>query len=261
MGPRDDRQCPQQGRLSHAGAPGRSRAPMVPELRDEATLRHGPGGTARRALSLWLTARDDDRPLCGAPGSAAARSPSAYPVGSSSLEGRRGRERPIPAGPSTGQTQRAVRRPPRRQPPPGVTPWREGTTAGHREDLATGCWLWVGPTFWDGYGRAHERGREGRQMRAHRLYYERHVGAIPKGTELDHLCGNRRCVNPAHLQPVPHIVNCQRGRKSKLTAEIVRAIRARYSAGGITQAELEREYGIASGTVCRIMQGTYWRNV
>lgn len=47
--------------------------------------------------------------------------------------------------------------------------------------------------------------------RAHRLTYEALVGEIPEGLELDHLCRIRRCVNPAHLEPVTHRVNILRG--------------------------------------------------
>lgn len=46
---------------------------------------------------------------------------------------------------------------------------------------------------------------------AHRFSYEILVGPIPEGMELDHLCKNRRCVNPAHLEPVTHHENLIRG--------------------------------------------------
>lgn len=46
---------------------------------------------------------------------------------------------------------------------------------------------------------------------AHRLSYELFVGPIPDGYELDHLCRNRGCVNPAHLEAVTHRVNVLRG--------------------------------------------------
>jgi len=47
--------------------------------------------------------------------------------------------------------------------------------------------------------------------RAHRLSYEELVTEIPSGLELDHLCRNPACVNPWHLEPVPHRVNVLRG--------------------------------------------------
>lgn len=46
---------------------------------------------------------------------------------------------------------------------------------------------------------------------AHRVVYETVVGPVPEGLELDHLCRNRGCVNPAHLEPVTHQENMRRG--------------------------------------------------
>jgi HNH endonuclease len=66
------------------------------------------------------------------------------------------------------------------------------------------CWLWNGAMHNNGYGRVG-------QMYAHRYAYRLLVGDIPSGREIDHLCGNRRCVNPAHLEPVSHHENLLRG--------------------------------------------------
>lgn len=68
----------------------------------------------------------------------------------------------------------------------------------------TGCWLWLGAVS-NGYGRAL-----GGKL-AHRLMYEREVGAVPDGLDLDHLCRVRSCVNPAHLEPVTRRENLLRG--------------------------------------------------
>jgi hypothetical protein len=51
----------------------------------------------------------------------------------------------------------------------------------------------------------------GAQRLAHRLVYEKLVGPIPDGVELDHVCRRRLCVNPAHLDPVTHRINVLRG--------------------------------------------------
>ena len=67
-----------------------------------------------------------------------------------------------------------------------------------------GCWEWIGAKGTGGYGRF-------RHAPAHRVMYERLVGPIPAGLQIDHLCRNRDCVNPAHLEPVTQTVNILRG--------------------------------------------------
>ena len=73
----------------------------------------------------------------------------------------------------------------------------------------TACWVWQRARTRTGYGQAFD----GRMMRpAHRVYYEREHGEVPRGLVLDHLCRIRACVNPAHLEPVTHRENVLRGR-------------------------------------------------
>lgn len=72
----------------------------------------------------------------------------------------------------------------------------------------SGCWLWLGEIDRGGYGRCNIQGRT---IGAHRVIYELEKGPIPPRLTLDHLCRVRSCVNPNHLEPVPHQVNCQRG--------------------------------------------------
>lgn len=75
-----------------------------------------------------------------------------------------------------------------------------------------GCWLWMGATNEGGYGNISTGGRaQRRAVLVHRLSFELHVGPIPTGLHLDHLCRRRNCVNPAHLEPVTCRENLARG--------------------------------------------------
>src|SRR6185369_17164459 len=78
----------------------------------------------------------------------------------------------------------------------------------------TGCWLWTGPIKPSGYPNVFEY--RGARQPAHRHFYERFVGPIPVGLDLDHLCRTRRCVNPAHLEPVTRLENMRRARTAAL---------------------------------------------
>jgi hypothetical protein len=78
-----------------------------------------------------------------------------------------------------------------------------------------GCWLWR-DTLRGGYARFTVGSRANKTtFSAHRFAYERLVGSIPEGLELDHLCRHRQCVNPWHLEPVTHLQNIQRGNSGK----------------------------------------------
>lgn len=79
-----------------------------------------------------------------------------------------------------------------------------------QKSVASRCWVWTGGSFRDGYGQFHPYGWR-RKVQAHRYAYELLVGPIPEGLTLDHLCRNRSCVNPHHLEPVTHRVNILRG--------------------------------------------------
>lgn len=70
-----------------------------------------------------------------------------------------------------------------------------------------GCWVWQGSVDSGGYGNLHLGGSHSSHVVAYRLC----VGEIPKGMELDHLCRNRRCCNPVHLEPVTKKINVLRG--------------------------------------------------
>jgi len=118
----------------------------------------------------------------------------------------------------------------------------------------SGCWVWQGRKGKTGYGAVGLRGR------VHRVFYERLVGPIPDGMELDHICRNRACVNPDHLEPVTHRENMRRAGMMRLDAESVVAIRRERTAGSGVR-ELGRKFGVSHSTISAILAGKTWRDV
>ncbi|TQL46685.1 HNH endonuclease [Homoserinimonas aerilata] len=87
------------------------------------------------------------------------------------------------------------------------TPIEDRLAQHHRVD-DNGCWRWTAYVDPHGYGTIQI---DRKQMLAHRVSYETHVGDIPDGLHIDHLCRVRDCINPAHLEPVTQIENTRRG--------------------------------------------------
>lgn len=77
--------------------------------------------------------------------------------------------------------------------------------------LSTPCWVWK-KNLRLGYGRVLWKGK---LETVHRLAYKEWVGEIKYGLDLDHLCRNRACLNPNHLEPVTHKENVNRGALKK----------------------------------------------
>jgi hypothetical protein len=85
---------------------------------------------------------------------------------------------------------------------------RERFEARIDRDESTGCWVWKGTLNRTGYGLLSV---DAKYVLVHRWGYEQFVKPIPDGMTLDHLCRNRACVNPAHLDVVTNRTNVLRG--------------------------------------------------
>ena len=72
-----------------------------------------------------------------------------------------------------------------------------------------GCWEWIGCLSQKGYGRFWVGG--GKTLDAHKIAYEKAFGPVPMDMVIDHLCRNRSCVNPEHMEVVTNSENVLRG--------------------------------------------------
>lgn len=74
------------------------------------------------------------------------------------------------------------------------------------------CLLWAGPKYGSGHGQMYIGWKDGKNITrgAHVVLYELEHGDVPVGLELDHLCETPPCINPDHLEPVPHRENTRR---------------------------------------------------
>jgi len=118
-----------------------------------------------------------------------------------------------------------------------------------------GCWVWQKSKF-QGYGVTSKNGKN---IQAHRLYYQKKYGELPKGVILDHLCRNRSCVNYDHLEPVTYAVNIQRGFRTRLNPDKVREIRL--LKGILSYRKIGKIYNVSGSTIMFLIKGKTWKNI
>lgn len=136
------------------------------------------------------------------------------------------------------------------------------------------CWEWQNCSrSADNYGRLRVGGAAGKDLLAHRVAWELSIGPIPEGRQVLHHCDNPPCVNPAHLFLGDPAINSAdkiaKGRhahgsshgQAKLTESVVRDMRERYAAGGISQRALARHYGVSQRALQAALIGKTWRHV
>lgn len=153
---------------------------------------------------------------------------------------------------------------------------RDEALAQLREPLATrlpnGCLIAPGWKNDRGYGRLLG-GKSGRKP-AHVLSWEMANGReFPDGMFGCHSCDTPPCVEPSHIWPGTIADNTAdmvakgrsargtRNTNAKLTDDIVREIRMRHQAGGVTMTRLAAEYGVTKALVSYVVRGLIWRHV
>ena len=114
----------------------------------------------------------------------------------------------------------------------------------------TPCWIWNLYVNANGYGQVC---RNGRTLKAHRWVYEDLVGEIGE-QQVDHLCKERSCVNPDHMELVDNAENTRRGNRAKLTHEQAEAIKK----SSLSTKDLTEIYGVSKSAIKRIRAGTAW---
>lgn len=121
-----------------------------------------------------------------------------------------------------------------------------------------GCWIWQLSLSVDGYA-SYEVNKK--YISGHRYYYEKYKGKIPDGFQLDHLCGNRACVNPDHLEIVSQTENIRRGKHTKLNKGDVLKIKKIYETRKYTQNEIAKMFNVCQGTITHIITKRNWTDI
>lgn len=145
-------------------------------------------------------------------------------------------------------------------------PLKEALMLRVEKEPYSGCWIWTGGYYVNGYGVFRNR-------RAHRLMYEVWIGPIPDGMNLCHKCDSPFCVNPQHMfvgTQTDNMLDCHnKGRhpggtgvmgRGKFSEERVATIFARL-AEGFTHSAIATELGISQASVSLIRNGVNHRRL
>jgi len=117
-------------------------------------------------------------------------------------------------------------------------------------DKKTNCWNWNYSLDTDGYGRWGS-------IRMFKHFYKKYKGEIPKGLQIDHLCHNRKCINPKHLEAVTQAENSRRRIDLKLNLKSVKDIKNLYKKG-FKQNLIAKKFNINQSQVSRVINNLRW---
>lgn len=134
------------------------------------------------------------------------------------------------------------------------------------------CWPWVYTRDKNGYGIFSTSARH---FLAHRWGYEHRIGPIPEGHGILHRCDNPPCQNDRHWFTGTQVDNNadkmskdrqraakgERQHSAKLTDALVREIRARYAAGGVSTFSLAPEYGVTQACISAVVRRATWKHI
>ena len=118
------------------------------------------------------------------------------------------------------------------------------------------CWDWIGRVGVNGYGKKQFHGKT---MLAHRWVYQQLFGPIPENKVINHLCSNRKCVNPHHLEVTTTAENARHGRGTKLKPEQVAEIKAALpTMRWGDRKKLASKLGVSAALISDIKYGRAW---
>lgn len=129
--------------------------------------------------------------------------------------------------------------------PAKYVPGHHNPYAGHVVS-GNGCWVWQGKPR-RGYSTLYKK------------VYERTHGPVPSGYQVDHVCQNKLCLNPDHLEAVTPSVNIRRRPATKLTLDAVKTIRYMHANGEASYSRLATLFSVHLQTIAGIIQGKRWR--
>lgn len=123
--------------------------------------------------------------------------------------------------------------------------------------MPSGCWEWQRGRDEKGYGQTQ---RGGQCQKAHRYVWRQQRGELAPGQQLHHVCGNKACVNPDHLEVLTDYEHRARENRMRLTPDQVVEIRQR-AADGEPLFEIADQYGVSAPHVSRVVSGQRFAHI